>query len=540
MNISPSLDPSNLLLGLAWLGELDRRQIERLWFVDRSQSTVEKTLSRLHDEGLLTRRAWSVRDKQRGVTVPQLARWSLTPKGHAQVRRSAQYPAKPAQVRQQRLIAHDLRTTETIVRLIELGRSSGLSGIYVARELRLNPEEKRPVCDALVVMQFGSFDQPNLVPWSSDPAIEDERRLRFAIEADNNTEPLGVIAGKANAYRRLDEDNVWRAWWTRQYGKLPVPLWVAPTEARAAAIHGQWKRVWFDGHWLIASDAGLQRNKILRRYGGRDQVSELELGPRRPKPQASPASPPQTRQTVVPPVPASPPPAPVALSPARPAQPSGTSNPSKPAVASPTPSRQPSPLQAPAVPVRPVHSTSPIAPRGEAPLLQRRARAIWAALHRVAALLWAAQKLPWRAPGAIFRWYEGLDYGLAANLRLLVFTLALAASGAGLVLHPPGWPAELMPAMPSSTIDAAPDSHSWPTPQATSSAPSCPRVRVTAVHLNLRAEPGRQTKALRQLQAGEALTVLHCQGDQQLTLSDAVRVVEAQNLHRHPTRGRER
>jgi DNA-binding PadR family transcriptional regulator len=124
MNVSPSLDPTNLLLGLAWLGELDRRQIERLWFVDRSQSTVEKTLSRLHDEGLLTRRAWSIRDKQRGVTVPQLVRWSLTPKGRAQVKSSAQYPSKPAQVRQQRLIPHDLRTTEAIVRLIELGRQS--------------------------------------------------------------------------------------------------------------------------------------------------------------------------------------------------------------------------------------------------------------------------------------------------------------------------------------------------------------------------------------------------------------------------------
>jgi hypothetical protein len=26
---------TNMLLGLAWLGELDRRQIQRLWFADR-------------------------------------------------------------------------------------------------------------------------------------------------------------------------------------------------------------------------------------------------------------------------------------------------------------------------------------------------------------------------------------------------------------------------------------------------------------------------------------------------------------------------
>lgn len=89
MSPSPGFDLTNILLGLAWLGELDRRQIKRLW--------------------------------------------------------------------------------------IEIGRRSKLSGFFVAHELRLDPQEKRPICDALVVMQFGTFDLPNIVPWSSDPAIEDER-----------------------------------------------------------------------------------------------------------------------------------------------------------------------------------------------------------------------------------------------------------------------------------------------------------------------------------------------------------------------------
>jgi hypothetical protein len=133
--------------------------------------------------------------------VPQLARWSLTHEGHRVVKASDQYPAKPAQVRQQRLIPHDARTIPSVVRLIEIGRRSKLSGLFVARELRLNPQERRLVCDALVVMQVGTFDQPNLVPWSSDPAIEDEARFRIAIEADNDTEPLAVIAGKASAWR---------------------------------------------------------------------------------------------------------------------------------------------------------------------------------------------------------------------------------------------------------------------------------------------------------------------------------------------------
>lgn len=102
-------------------------------------------------------------------------------------------PQYPAQKRRPGLIPHDARAIEAVVRLIELARPHGLSGVFVARELRLNPQRPRPVCDALVVIQLGSFDRPNLVPWSGDPAIADEARVRFAVEADNDTEPLAVI-----------------------------------------------------------------------------------------------------------------------------------------------------------------------------------------------------------------------------------------------------------------------------------------------------------------------------------------------------------
>ena len=46
-----SFDPTNLLLGLAWLGELDRQQIQRLWFPEKSMSTVEKALAALRRPG---------------------------------------------------------------------------------------------------------------------------------------------------------------------------------------------------------------------------------------------------------------------------------------------------------------------------------------------------------------------------------------------------------------------------------------------------------------------------------------------------------
>jgi hypothetical protein len=58
---------TNMLLGLAWLGELDRRLILRLWFADRSESTVEKTLAKLRAAELMAVRPWSVRDERRDV-----------------------------------------------------------------------------------------------------------------------------------------------------------------------------------------------------------------------------------------------------------------------------------------------------------------------------------------------------------------------------------------------------------------------------------------------------------------------------------------
>jgi hypothetical protein len=299
---STGFDLTNLLLGLAWLGELDRRQIRRLWFVGKSESTVEKTLARLNRDGVITKRAWSIHDEERGVTTPQLVRWSLTPDGHALVRSSAQYPTKPVQVRQQRLIAHDARTTEAIVQLIEIGRLSQMSGIYVSHELRLHPKERRPVCDALVVLQIGVFDRPNLVPWSRDPALAYEGKLRFAIEVDNDTEPGSVFMAKAKAYRQIDESLEWRAWWVSQYGELPLPLWVAPTPTRAAAIHAQWVQAWPRGQWLITDDAEFARGRLVHRHSGSEERIVMGFDHHRP------ALPPQ------------PPPLPLLPAPAKPSQ----------------------------------------------------------------------------------------------------------------------------------------------------------------------------------------------------------------------------
>jgi hypothetical protein len=315
MPSAPTFDLLNLLLGLAWLGELDREQIARLWFCERSLSTVEKTLAELCKQGLIQKRSWSKRDAERNVTAPQLARWSLTPSGHAQIKQHDQYPIKAAQPRQKRLIEHDARTTAIIVRLIELARPRDLSGVAVGHELRLHPERSRPIMDALLIFQLhGGFNHAHLVPWSRDLPTEDERLFRFAIEADNDTEPPEVLRGKAGAYRGVNSDPDWQRWWRQHYGPPPLPLWVAPDAARVETIHTHWTKVWPEGMWYITDDRGLAHNRWLKYDGGPEERIEVAF-PAPPPALPPPPSPASTPLLAPPPAPApeaAPPPIPAA------------------------------------------------------------------------------------------------------------------------------------------------------------------------------------------------------------------------------------
>jgi hypothetical protein len=190
---------------VAWLGELKRDQIQRLWFVDRSESAVQKTLGELRSDKLIAARAWSVRDTERNVTVPHLARWSLTSAGHQQLRACGDYPDRPMRPRQMRLLEDDARTVETIVRLIELVRPYGLSGSFVRHEAQLDARHPHRICDALVIIYLGDIDPPNQVPWSRGSRLDMGR-----------------------TYARLSADLDWLDRWRERYG-TPLPVWVAPT-----------------------------------------------------------------------------------------------------------------------------------------------------------------------------------------------------------------------------------------------------------------------------------------------------------------------
>jgi hypothetical protein len=64
------------------------------------------------------------------------------------------------------------------------------------------PNQRRPICAALLLIHLSAEDSTGLVPWSKDAPLEDERWVRIAIEANNDTEPHAVIAKRANL--RLD------------------------------------------------------------------------------------------------------------------------------------------------------------------------------------------------------------------------------------------------------------------------------------------------------------------------------------------------
>jgi len=495
-----SVDVPNLLLGLAWLGELDRLQIQRLWFVGKSVSTVEKTLARLHNAGLISRRGGSVRDEQRGVTVPQLARWSLTPAGHSEIEGYAQYPASPAASRGKHLFAHDTRATAAIVRLIELGQHGGLSGVFVAHELRLNPAQRRPVCDALVVLQFGAFGQPNLVPWSSDPATTDEGRLRFAIEADNSTEPLAVLAGKATTYRKLVEDRTWVAWWQQQHGPLPVPLWVAPTKERALAIHREWKRAWPTGEWLVTSDEGLERNELLKWKEQRERTISFSFGMQQSAPPAEAASSRPTPQEE------------------GFASTTPTAVPVQPALAAPS-AQPPAPImKAPAPTASQVstQSTTPLAvpaimTGGSTPHSDRRrfvtsqAKRGWPGSLRERLLRTAStlRKLLWRDS-------EPLE---ALRNAALTASIVLAASFAGVAVGSPTKAAEEPPRTARATAQVVGATTFPPPVEAPTLTSACRTVRVTAKDVNLRPSPGTGNLPIRKLRLDERLTVRDCRGE---------------------------
>lgn len=261
----PTVDVHNLLISLAWLGELRTDQVHRLWLGGCDLRSSQRLLRDLREEGYVERRMWSRWIAGRTTPVRQDALWSVTRKGRDLIREHEQYPPEYKEPRARRMAVHDSTTSEAIVRIIELGREvehngqRGLSGLYVEREVRLDPTRTRPVMDALIIVTVGGgFDRSDLIPWSRDPTLEGERRVRYALENDRDTEPPTVIAAKALHYQHAGTPA-----WERRYGRFPLPMWLVPSLRRLEQVLLLWRQAWPIGKWVITTDRWLESDYWL-------------------------------------------------------------------------------------------------------------------------------------------------------------------------------------------------------------------------------------------------------------------------------------
>lgn len=258
-------DLTNLLLGLAWFGELASDQIRRLWAPhDRSDCGVRDALQELRREGYTTCRQWARPRPGGGPPLRQHAMWSLTSRGREILAHHELFPPRLFLPRARRMLAHDAMTGAIITRMVELARPAGLSGLYLEREVRIDPARSRPVMDAIVILRTGgTYPHDDLVPWTRDPLLPGEQRRRYAIENDRDSEPLSVIAGKALSYQTaLTLD------WQTRYGGLPIPVWVVPHARRRDAVMATWRTAWPQGKWLITTDDDLDRDQWLEYHHG--------------------------------------------------------------------------------------------------------------------------------------------------------------------------------------------------------------------------------------------------------------------------------
>jgi hypothetical protein len=191
--------------------------------------------------------------------------WTVTKKGLDLASTIIGEPVTSLGLRAPQLLTHDRLVVETLIRMIEVARPAGLSGVYIEREALLNPPTPKPRMDAVIVVRL-TPGQPAMtpgVPWTAQPSLPSEHSYRFGLEIDNNTEGNNEIAVKALAYRQAAT-----AVWAQRPGAFPLPVWVAPHAQRRDRIQALWQQVWPSGHWLITTEADLHADRWLAYMDG--------------------------------------------------------------------------------------------------------------------------------------------------------------------------------------------------------------------------------------------------------------------------------
>lgn len=270
------LDLENLLIGLAWMGEITTEQVRRLWLPDRSERTLRRILHQLRADELVERRAWYVsrpmKAGRRQGPVAQQVLWSLGKRGRELVKDRDTFPTITRAPHHTKLLAHDAQTYELVVQVIELARPHTLSGVYLEREARLDPPRRRPIMDALLSLRFHGAQVPDCtVPWTKDKSESTEVRRRYAVENDRDSEPGSVIKAKADAYIAAATEQ-WFSFYVRPF---PTVMWLVPTEKRLRFVLDCWREVWPDGRWFLTSDAWLGQDRWV--FYDRGAVTERQL-----------------------------------------------------------------------------------------------------------------------------------------------------------------------------------------------------------------------------------------------------------------------
>ena len=139
--------------------------------------------------------------------------------------------------------------------------------------MRLDPERPRPICDAVITLRWSAAHSlGRALPWQQGRGLAVERMKAYAAEVDRKTEPLATIFAKALAYQAIRNDPTWR----ERFGKLPIPLWIAPDQKRLLAIHTAWKEAWPDGRWLLMTDHEIVKLRAAQWKDG--ALTRVELG----------------------------------------------------------------------------------------------------------------------------------------------------------------------------------------------------------------------------------------------------------------------
>jgi hypothetical protein len=240
------------LLALAWLAPLNSAQLHTLACPEASTTTFKRTVKALQArkwiDGPLLYGASGGRTeppKRQGRAWQLIGGWHILPD-------DGRKPPYAAAIREA-ILQHDLTRAELITTIIHQARSV-LSGISLELEARLDEAQPKPKADAILILRKGVPPGRGL-PWVYAKPAEGEVLRGFAIEVDRDTEPLGTIQEKAEAYKRAAHDPAFYA----RYGHMPLPLWLVPDRKRAEQVVATWRAVWPEGRWYLLTERSLPR-----------------------------------------------------------------------------------------------------------------------------------------------------------------------------------------------------------------------------------------------------------------------------------------